>query len=178
MENILDRLKVYISANEIKSKVIELGKTITEEYQGSEITVVGVLKGSVIFLADLIREIKLPLMMDFLEVSSYGKEYQSSGVVKIVKDLTHSIENQNVLIVEDIIDSGLTMDYLVANLRTRRPKDIKICSLLFKPSNLSVNLKVDYLGFTIENRFVIGYGLDYQGGYRNLEYIGYLEEAL
>lgn len=177
MEKILDNLKVYISAEEIRKKVKELGKIITKDYMGEEVTVVGVLKGSVIFLADLIREIKLPLMIDFLELSSYGNEYKSSGVVKIVKDLTHSVENQNVLIVEDIIDSGLTMDYLIANLKTRHPKSIKICSLLFKPSNLSVNLKIDYTGFTIENRFVIGYGLDYKGGYRNLEYIGYLEST-
>jgi len=130
------------------------------------------LKGSYLFLADLSREIDLPLTVDFMSVSSYGHGFRSSGVVRLIQDLSESIEGKHVLIVEDIIDTGLTMSYLLENLQTRRPASLKVVSLLHKPSKLKVSLEIDYLGFEIEDRFVIGYGLDFQGQFRNMNFIG------
>jgi hypoxanthine phosphoribosyltransferase len=169
----LEAPKCLISKEEIQSRVRELGQQITQDFTGEHITVIGVLKGSILFLSDLVRHIDKPVQLDFIEVSSYGNESKSSGVVKFIKDLSHSIENHHVLIVEDIIDSGLTMNYLLSNLKTRNPQSLKICTLLEKPK--VTHLAIDYRGFLIQDHFVVGYGLDYQGFYRNLDYIGYFE---
>jgi len=170
--NTMKMPEVMLSTDAIQKRVHEMGATITAEYAGHELTVVGVLKGSFIFMADLVRAIQLPLACDFLGLSSYGSATESSGVVAITKDLGDPIEGRDVLVIEDIIDTGLTMAYLLENLRTRHPKSVRIASLLSKPARRQVEVHVDYLGFTIEDRFVVGYGLDYDGRYRNLPYIG------
>ena len=165
------KLEVLISSEELHAKVVELGQQITEDYRGKEVTVIGVLNGCFVFLADLVRQIKIPIATDFLGLSSYGASTSSSGVVAFTKDLSGPIEGKHVLIVEDIIDTGLTMDYLMENLLTRKPASVKVCSLLSKPARRQVDAQLDYLGFTIEDRFVVGYGLDYDGKYRNLPHI-------
>ena len=167
--------KVMIAEDAIQARVRELGEEIRESYRTKELKVVGVLNGSFIFMADLVRAIGLPLSCDFLGLSSYGDATESSGVVAITKDLTGPIEGHDVLIIEDIIDTGLTMAYLLENLATRKPASLKIASLLSKPARRRVEVAIDYLGFTIEDRFVVGYGLDYAGKYRNLPYIGVIE---
>ncbi len=167
--------EVMFSEAQIAARVREMGAEIRAAYQGGELTVVGVLKGSFIFMADLVRAIDLPLSCDFLGLSSYGSQTESSGVVQITKDLTDPIDGRDVLVIEDIIDTGLTMAYLLENLGTRHPKSVRIASLLSKPARRRVEVKVDYLGFTIEDRFVVGYGLDYDGRYRNLPYIGLMK---
>ncbi|OGQ99739.1 MAG: hypoxanthine phosphoribosyltransferase [Deltaproteobacteria bacterium RIFOXYA12_FULL_61_11] len=170
-------LKTLLSAQRIRDRILELGAQITADYGHDELTVVAVLKGSVLFFADLIRAIDRPVMVDFLEVSSYGDETKSSGVIRITKDLTHSVTGQHVLIVEDIIDTGLTMRYLLENLRTRRPASLRICTLLEKlprPAS-TADLVIDYSGFIIDDKFVIGYGLDHKGYCRNIPEICYLE---
>lgn len=164
-------LEVLISEQELKQKTKELGERITKDYAGEEIVVICVLKGGVMFMVDLVKEIKLPLKMDFMVVSSYGDEFKSSGVVKIVKDLDESITNQHVLIVEDIIDSGRTLNYLIKILKERNPASIEVCTLLDKPEQRIVDVEVKYTGFEIPNHFVLGYGLDYKQYYRNLPYI-------
>jgi len=164
--------EVMITADSIAARVRELGDQITADYAGQEVTVLGVLNGSFIFMADLVRTIRLPLRCDFLGLSSYGSATESSGVVAITKDLSGPVDGRHLLIVEDIIDTGLTMAYLLQNLRTRRPASLKIVSLLSKPARRQVEVSIDYLGFTIEDRFVLGYGLDYDGRGRNLPYIG------
>ncbi|SHM68645.1 hypoxanthine phosphoribosyltransferase [Caldanaerovirga acetigignens] len=172
-----DIKEILISEEEIKKKLKELGKRITEDYRDKkDILLVGVLKGAVLFIADLIRHIDLPLQVDFMAVSSYGASTESSGVVRILKDLDENIEGKNILIVEDIIDSGLTLSYLYNMLKSRKPASIKICTLLDKPSRRKVKIKVDYLGFEIPDYFVVGYGLDYNEKYRNLPFIGILKE--
>jgi hypoxanthine phosphoribosyltransferase len=171
----MEKPKILITKEKIEKRVAELGKQITRDYAGKTVTVIGVLKGSIIFLSDLIRHIDLPLFIDFIEVSSYGDETKSSGVVKIIKDLSHSIEGHDVLIVEDIIDTGITMEHLLKNLENKNPRSLKICTFLEKPINAKISIKIDYQGFTIEDKFVIGYGLDHKGFMRNLEYIGYIE---
>lgn len=169
---------VMISEDEIKSKVYEIAKRIEEDYKDEEnLLVVGILKGANIFVADLIRNINLDVNMDFMSVSSYGNSTESSGTVKIIKDLDVDIENKNVLIVEDIIDSGLTLSNLVAALKTRNPKSLKLCTLLDKPQRRTVNIPVDYVGFVIEDKFIVGYGIDYAEKYRNLPYIGVVEDV-
>ncbi|KYO69285.1 hypoxanthine phosphoribosyltransferase [Thermovenabulum gondwanense] len=171
-----DIKEILISEEEIKAKLKELGEKITRDYRDSDnILLVGVLKGAIIFIADLIRHIDLPLEVDFMAVSSYGASTESSGVVRILKDLEQNIQGKNILIVEDIIDSGLTLSYLYNLLKSRNPADIKICTLLDKPSRRKVNIKVDYLGFEIPDYFVVGYGLDYNEKYRNLPFIGVLK---
>ncbi|RME03988.1 MAG: hypoxanthine phosphoribosyltransferase [Planctomycetota bacterium] len=165
-----------ISQEEIQQKVQELGQKITQDYQGKELDVVGVLKGCFLFMADLIRHIQLPLTCDFIRVSSYGDQKVSSGVVRFDFDVTQPITNKHVLLVEDIIDTGLTINYLLQNFQTRNPASLKVCSLLHKPENTRKKVQIDYLGFTIPNKFVIGYGLDFAGKYRNLPYVGILEE--
>jgi hypoxanthine phosphoribosyltransferase len=167
--------KVMISSDAIQARVRELGAEIRETHRGKELKVVGVLNGSFIFMADLVRAIDLDLSCDFLGLSSYGDATESSGVVAITKDLVGPIEGQHVLIIEDIIDTGLTMAYLMENLATRKPASLKIASLLSKPARRRVEVAIDYLGFTIEDRFVVGYGLDYAGKYRNLPHIGVIE---
>lgn len=164
-------LDVLITEEEIAQKTKELGKRISKDYAGKEITVICVLKGGVMFMVDLVKQIDVPLRMDFMVVSSYGDEFKSTGVVKIVKDLDESITNKHVLIVEDIIDSGRTLNYLIKILKERNPASIEICTLLDKPEQRIAQVDVKYVGFAIENHFVVGYGLDYKQLYRNLPYI-------
>jgi hypoxanthine phosphoribosyltransferase len=167
-----------ISAADIASRVAELGQRITDDYRdvGDDLELIGVLKGSVFFLADLCRHIDLPISMDFIGIASYGDQTQSSGVVQITSDLTRPIAGKHVIVVEDIIDTGLTAHYLLDNLATRHPASLKLCSLLHKPDRAEREVAIDYLGFTIPNKFVVGYGLDYAQKYRNLAFIGHLEE--
>jgi hypoxanthine phosphoribosyltransferase len=168
-----------ISAQSIAARVAELGAAITAEYrdQGDDLVLVGVLKGSIIFLADLCRHIDLPLSVEMIGIASYGDQTQSSGVVRITSDLTRPIERKHVIVVEDIIDTGLTAHYLLDNLTTRHPASVKLCSLLHKPDRALQAVKIDYLGFTVPNKFVVGYGLDAAQRYRNLPYIGYIAGA-
>jgi len=169
--------KVLITKQQIQKKVKELGGIITREYQGKNLVVIGVLKGAVLFLGDLVKNINLPLIIDFMAVSSYGNTTETSGVVRILKDLDSTIEGMDVLIVEDIIDSGLTLNYLYDNLKSRGPSSIKICTLLDKPERRKVDVKVDYVGFIIEDEFVVGYGLDFSEKYRNLPEICVLQSG-
>ncbi|MHC1748993.1 MAG: hypoxanthine phosphoribosyltransferase [Cellulosilyticaceae bacterium] len=165
------KLETLISEKDIQRRIDELGEQISKDYDGKEIVVLCVLKGGVMFMTDLAKRIQVPMKMEFMVVSSYGDEYKSSGVVQIVKDLDESIEGKHVLIVEDIIDSGRTLAYLKNVLVGRDPASIKICTLLDKPEQRVVNVDVEYVGFTIPDSFVIGYGLDYHQFYRNLPYI-------
>ncbi len=167
---------VMIGKEEIQKRVSELGKEISRDYKDDSIVAICVLKGAVIFISDLIREINVDTKIDFMAVSSYGATTQSTGVVRILKDLDSDIEGENVLIVEDIIDTGLTLKYLKEYLLARKPKSLKICTLLDKPERRTADVKADYVGFTIENKFIVGYGLDFDERYRNLPYISYLEE--
>jgi hypoxanthine phosphoribosyltransferase len=170
-------VRVLISEEEVQAKVTELGKAITRDYRGGDLTLVGVLKGSFLFMADLCRQIELPLTCDFLGLSSYHGRTRTSGVIRITSDLNQPVEGRHVLVVEDIVDTGLTMEYLLENLGTRRPASLKVCSLLHKPDRKQVETPIDYLGFTVPNVFVVGYGLDYLGRYRNLRYVGVMENA-
>ncbi len=167
--------KVLISTEELKRRIAEMGKQISTEYAGKEILMIGVLRGAVLFMADLARAIELHVSMDFMAVSSYGAGTTSSGVVRILKDLDESIEGRHVLVVEDIIDSGLTLNYLLDNLKSRKPASIKLCTLLNKPERRKVEVNIDYNGFDVPDYFVVGYGLDYAERYRNLPYIGILK---
>lgn len=173
-----DIAQILFSKEKLAQKVQELGKKITSDYQDKELVLIGVLKGANIFMGDLMREIDIPLKIDFIAVSSYGQSTESSGVVKILKDLDHSIENKHVLIIEDIIDTGLTLHYLCDNLLSRKPKSLKICTLLDKPERRKVNIAVDYKGFDIPDEFIIGYGIDYGERYRNLPYVGILKREI
>jgi hypoxanthine phosphoribosyltransferase len=166
---------VLVSETDLTRRIAELGDEITRDYQGQPLILLGVLKGAVMFLVDLAREIRLPVEIDFLATSSYGASTQSSGIVRILKDLDDPIEGKHVLIVEDIVDSGLTLAYILRNLEARRPASIKICGLLVKDRPRLAEVNVDYIGFQIPDRFVIGYGLDYAEIYRNLPYIGVLK---
>jgi hypoxanthine phosphoribosyltransferase len=162
-------LKGVISANDIQAKVVELGQRITADYQGKELLVIGILKGSVMFMSDLIRQIDLPLAISFMSVSSYGSGVASSGSVRLNYDLDTHLKNKHVLVVEDIIDSGHTISFLLNTLSLRQPASLKVCTLLDKPDRRQVaELKVDYTGFEIEDKFVVGYGMDYDGKHRNL----------
>ena len=164
--------KILITEEQIKTRIKELGKQITKDFKGKELTVVSILRGSFLFTADLCRSIDLDQKLDFMAVSSYGNSTKSSGVVKVEKDLAESITGRNVLIIEDIIDTGLTLSHVLKLLKTREPALIKICVLCNKPSNLQQHVTVDYCGFTIGDDFVVGYGLDHKGYLRNLPYIG------
>ena len=168
------QIKPYLSEEKIKAKVAEIGKNLTEKFKGQKITAVCVLKGSFVFYSDLIRQLDLDVTCEFFGVSSYHGT-SSSGEVKVTLDLTHPVENQNVLLVEDIIDTGLTMNYLKTSLLSRKPKSLTVVSLLHKPEALKVPCEIDYVGFKISNEFVVGYGLDYEGYYRNLPYIGQVQ---
>ncbi|MBQ8998563.1 MAG: hypoxanthine phosphoribosyltransferase [Clostridium sp.] len=170
------KIKQMLSEEQIAKKVVELAKRIEKDFEGEELLVVGILKGASIFVSDLIRKINLDVNIDFMSVSSYGNGTQSSGIVKILKDLDVNIEGKNVLIVEDIIDSGLTLSNLVETLKTRNPKSLKLCTLLDKPQRRVVDIPVDYVGFIIEDKFIVGYGIDWGEKYRNLPYIGVVEE--
>ena len=165
-------LEVLISADEIEERCRELGAAITRDFDGEELHVIGVLKGSFIFLSDLVRHIDLDVSIDFLGLSSYGSRRETSGVVRVDSDLSMPIEDRNVLIVEDIIDTGLTMNYLLENLETRHPRALSVCSLLDKPENRSVEVPIDYRGFEIPDKFVIGYGLDDAEFSRHIPYVG------
>lgn len=166
---------VMLSQEQLAARVRELGAEITAAYAGKDVTVVGVLSGSFIFMADLVRHIDLPIRCDFLGLSSYGSATESSGVVAITKDLSGPVEGRHILVVEDIVDTGLTMAYLLKNLATRKPASVRIVSLLSKPARRQVEVTIDFLGFTIEDRFVVGYGLDFDGRYRNVPYLGVLD---
>ncbi len=168
--------KVLISADEIEAKLAEMGAAISADYRGRELLMVGVLKGAFIVMADLARHVDLPVEFDFMAVSSYGAATQTSGVVRILKDLDQEIAGRDVLIVEDIIDSGLTLNYLLKSLKVRRPESLEVAALLVKEGIQRVPLDVRYTGFTIGPEFVIGYGLDYAGKYRNLPYVGVMVE--
>ena len=170
-----EEAKVLISEEALQARVRELGLQIARDYADKDLVLLGVLKGCFLFMADLCRHIELPLACDFVGLSSYGDRTSSSGVVRITSDLTRPIEGKDVVVVEDIVDTGLTMKYLMENLRERKPRSVKICSLLEKPSRSVVPTRIDYLGFTVEDVFVIGYGLDYDGRYRNMRYIGVLD---
>lgn len=167
--------EILISEEKLQKRIRELGKQISEDYKGEELLVAGVLKGACIFMTDLLKRLTVDTCIDFMAVSSYGESTTSTGVVRILKDLDLSIENKNVLIVEDIIDTGLTLHYLYGNLMARNPKSLKICTLLDKPERRKIEITPDYVGFTVENRFIVGYGLDYNERYRNLPYITCLE---
>src|SRR5215203_2305219 len=160
--------EVLVSSEDIMEKVRELGERITEDYRGERLLLVGILRGAVVFLSDLMRHLQLPCEIDFMEVSSYGADTTSSGVVRILKDLEEDISGRHVLIVEDIIDTGLTLSYLRRSLLARKPASLEICALLSKPSRRRTDLDVRYLGFEVPDEFVVGYGLDYAGAYRNL----------
>jgi len=168
--------ETLVSNEDLQRRVAELGRQISEEYAGRDLFMVGVLKGAVLFLADLMRHIDVPCEIDFMAVSSYGSQTDSSGVVRILKDLDAPIEGRDVLIVEDIIDSGLTLQYLMRNLKARNPASLEVCSLLTKPERLRVDLSPKYVGFEIPNRFAVGYGLDYAQRYRNLSYVAALDD--
>ncbi|MBZ4666371.1 hypoxanthine phosphoribosyltransferase [Mahella sp.] len=172
MEEILER--VLLDEEQIKKRIRELGRDITEDYKNKDLLMIGVLKGAIVFFSDLIRAIDLPLTTDFIAVSSYGSSTKSSGIVRILKDLDESVEGKDILIVEDIIDTGLTLHYLVDNIITRNPSSVKICCLLDKPDKRLTEVDVDYIGFTIPDEFVVGYGLDYNERYRNLPNISVL----
>ena len=176
-----DPFAELISAESIASRVAELGQKITADYktavEQADVVVIGVLKGSVIFLSDLVRHIALPIKLEFMGISSYGDATTSSGVVQITQDLSRPIEGKHVIVVEDIVDTGHTVHYLLENLGTRRPASIKLAALLHKPERQEREVKIDYLGFTIPNKFVVGYGLDVAQQYRNLPYIGYVQNA-
>jgi hypoxanthine phosphoribosyltransferase len=170
-----EKIKVLINESELQDKVKELGGRITKDYAGRDLVIIAVLRGSFIFLADISREIKIPVIFDFMAVSSYGDSKVSSGIVRITKDLEFSIEGKEVLIIEDIVDSGRTLNYLAKNLQARNPHSIEICALLDKDVPRKMENKVKYKGFDIPNKFVVGYGLDFAEKFRNIPFIGYIE---
>lgn len=173
-----DIKEVLYTEEEIRLKIKEIGKGISEDYRGKDLMLIGVLKGSVVFMADLMKEITIPCTMDFMAVSSYGNSTKTSGVVRILKDLDFEIEGKHVLIVEDIIDSGITLKYLVDYLKGRKPASLEIACLLNKPERRKVELNAKYMGFTVPDYFLVGYGLDYAEKYRNIPYIGILKEEI
>jgi hypoxanthine phosphoribosyltransferase len=170
--------EVLIDRDVLQRRIEELGEEISTDYAGRDLLLIGVLKGAVFFMADLMRNLTIPCEIDFMAISSYGDSTDSSGVVRILKDLDINIEGRDVLIVEDIIDSGLTLSYLMRNLEAREPASLEICALLTKPERREADVPVRYIGFEIPNRFVIGYGLDFAERYRNLPYVGILDPTL
>ena len=170
-----EKIKVMLTEQEVDAKICEIGKQISEDYAGGQVHLVCVLKGGSFFMCELAKRITVPVSLDFMSVSSYGGETKSSGVVKIVKDLDEPLKDKNVIIVEDIVDSGRTLSYLMDMLRDREPASLKLCTLLDKPDRRVVDVHVDYTGFQIPDEFVVGYGLDYDQKYRNLPYIGKVE---
>lgn len=173
-----DLTEILITEEQIRSRIAELCRDIERDYAGKDVLLIGVLKGAVMVMADLARELKIPVTMDWMAVSSYGSGTASSGVVRILKDLDTDLDGKTVLIVEDIIDSGLTLSWLLANLRSRGPESIEICTLLRKPEAARVDIDVKYVGFEIPNQFVVGYGLDYAEKYRNLRGVGILAPSV
>ena len=170
--------EVLIDESTLQARIIELGAEISSDYAGRDLLLVGVLKGAVFFMADLMRELQVPCEIDFMAISSYGAATDSSGVVRILKDLDINVAGRDVLVVEDIIDSGLTLSYLMRNLRARKPSSLEVCALLTKPERREIEVPVRYTGFEIPNRFVIGYGLDFAERYRNLPYVAVLHPDL
>ena len=170
-----EKIGVLLDEETVDARIKELGEKISKEYAGREVHLVCVLKGGVFFMTELAKRITVPVTMDFMSVSSYGNETSSSGVVRIVKDLDHSIENKHVIVVEDIVDSGNTLSYLLTIMKERGPASLALCTLLDKPSRREVDVAVDYTGFEIPDHFVVGYGLDYMQKYRNLPYVGIVE---
>jgi hypoxanthine phosphoribosyltransferase len=170
--------RVLITSEQIEDALRGMGERITADYAGSQLLLVGVLKGAFVVMADLARHIRLPLEFDFMAVASYGSATKTSGVVRILKDLDHELEGRDVLLVEDIVDSGLTLNYLMRTLKARNPASLEVCALLTKPERLQVQLPIRYVGFEIPNKFAIGYGLDYGERYRNLPYVAALSEGL
>jgi hypoxanthine phosphoribosyltransferase len=173
-----DVAEILIDEERLKARVHELGEEISADYVGRDLLLIGVLKGAVFFMADLMRTLTIPCEIDFMAISSYGAQTDSSGVVRILKDLDINIEGRDVLVVEDIIDSGLTLSYLIRNLESREPASLEVCALLTKPDRREIDVPVRYIGFEIPNRFVIGYGLDFAERYRNLPYVGVLDTEL
>jgi len=170
--------EVLLTEEQIQQRVEELGAQLTVDYAGREPVLISVLKGSIVFLADLVRGMELPLSIDIMEVSSYGAATESSGQVRILKDLSNPIEGRDVIVVEDIIDTGLTLNYLLRYLREKGPASLRICCLLDKPARRLTEIDIEYVGFTIPDRFVVGYGLDYGERYRNLPYVGVLRPSV
>lgn len=172
----MENLKVLIDEKTLQEKILEIGKTIEKDYEGKEIVLISILRGSVFFTVDLAKRISNPMRFEFIEVSSYEGGTESSGKVKLNKDLAGSIKGKDVIVIEDIIDTGRTLSYLLEHLKSKEPNSIKLCTLLNKPSRRVIDVKVDYEGFEIEDKFVVGYGLDIDQYYRNLPFIGYIEE--
>jgi hypoxanthine phosphoribosyltransferase len=170
--------EILIDEDALSSRVAELGAEVSGDYVGRDLLLIGVLKGAVFFMADLMRHLTVPCEVDFMAISSYGDATDSSGIVRILKDLDINIEGRDVLVVEDIIDSGLTLSYLIRNLESREPATLEVCALLTKPSRREIDVPVRYVGFEIPNKFVVGYGLDFAERYRNLPYVGVLSEHL
>ena len=170
--------EVLIERETLAARVAELGAEVSADYEGRDLLLIGVLKGAVFFMADLMRHLTVPCEVDFMAISSYGDATDSSGIVRILKDLDINIEGRDVLVVEDIIDSGLTLSYLIRNLESREPASLEVCALLTKPSRREIDVPVRYVGFEIPNKFVIGYGLDFAERYRNLPYVGVLHPTL
>ena len=170
-----DIAEILVTEAQIAAKVRELGGAIAADYRGKDLVLVSILKGALPFLADLMRQVHLPLSLDFLEVSSYGTSTETSGVVRILKDLANPIEGRDVLVVEDILDTGNTLAFVIDHLRSQRPASVRICTLLDKPARRIIPIEIDYRGFEIPDKFVVGYGLDYAERYRNLPFIGVLK---
>lgn len=173
-----DVQEILLSEEKIALKIKELGEAISKEYQGKQLLIIGVLKGSVIFVSDLVRNISIPCEIDFMSVSSYGASSETSGIVRILKDLDNSIEGKSVIIAEDIIDSGITLDYLVDFLKGRNAESIEVVTLLSKPARRKVDIDVKYVGFEVPDEFLVGYGLDYANRYRNLPFVGILKRSV
>lgn len=169
--------KPLISQQELNRRIKDLGRRISEDYQDRDVVMIGVLKGAFAFFADLVRAIQVPVELDFLVVSSYQGSTKSTGRVKVISDLTVDIKGQDVIVVEDIVDSGLTLSFLKKKLLMRHPNSLRVCALLDKPERRTINVPIEYVGFTIPNKYVVGYGLDYQNRYRNLPYIAVLDQA-
>ena len=179
METVKDAVgEILIEQEPLQARIAELGAEISSEYEGRDLLLVGVLKGAVFFMADLMRELSIPCEIDFMAISSYGAATDSSGVVRILKDLDTNIAGRDVLVVEDIIDSGLTLSYLMRSLKARKPASLEICALLTKPERREIDVPVKFVGFEIPNKFVIGYGLDFAERYRNLPYVAVLHPDL
>jgi hypoxanthine phosphoribosyltransferase len=170
--------EILIDEETLAARVTELGAEVSADYQGRDLLLIGVLKGAVFFMADLMRHLTVPCEVDFMAISSYGDSTDSSGIVRILKDLDINIEGRHVLVVEDIIDSGLTLSYLMRNLESREPATLEVCALLTKPARREIDVPVRYVGFEIPNKFVVGYGLDFAERYRNLPYVAVLSQEL
>ncbi|KPJ56865.1 hypoxanthine phosphoribosyltransferase [Parcubacteria bacterium DG_74_2] len=173
----MEKIKKLLSERKIKSRVKKLAQAISIDYQEKNLLLVCILKGAVVFLSDLLREITIPFDIDFVGLASYGSHTKTTGTVRLTKDLETDIKDRGVLIIEDIVDTGLTLDYLVKKLKEREPASLRICTLLNKPSRRQVKIRLDYIGFKIPNKFVVGYGMDYAGKYRNLPFVGHLPQS-